>query len=860
MTPKQNKNKSLKSSTGQAESDDTTTPNSSEGTEQVSESLGVGGSSSFSKTAPRLSPPIGFRQFWKEPSMTGEGLNDRYVQFGILAVSILVYMTQLGFGLWDCWEPHYAETSRMMLVRNDWLHPFWSYAYFHSKPILMFWYMSLSMSVFGVTEWAIRLPFAAHAVLLIWSVYYIISRLFTQRAGLLAAIIVGTSPLTTFLGRQAMADILVTTYMTMALGFFALAVFGHRELRQRAIEHDFEVPVNLLYLYIGYGCLGLAMLAKGLLGPGIPVLVVGGYLLFSWDWRLLQRARLITGSLLMFAIALPWYVHMLTFPGRNIEDGKTFYDRFILHDNVYRLFRGVHGDEKSHFAYFVRQLGYSMGVWIGFVPLGLFDVTKFRQNAPDAHEKLQRFLFCWWVIIFLFFSFSSTKFHHYVFPLVPISAILAGIWLDRFLSHDEQHSYRYGILIALGLFGIMVRDVIANPHHFVNLFVYKYSRPYPFQDALLLGGSVWKFSVPQAVQVLAKKGGISLAGQMVFRPSPQSIFALFSAGVAAFLLSGYFYNTRRYLVQGMVAIGLLWTCYNAHFFVPRLTPHWSQRPLFELIKQDSKWWKQKLAQKNALQNALQEPIPPEPLIAFRLNWRGEKFYSRNRDLQIMGTYSFTRLYDAVTRHRKPGRAMYFLTEIDRLKQLKRAVGSYDARLFRVPVYVTRWRRMRHKRKLIQANGRRYYWGAATKQNVDRFRRFHNKYLLIKLLPKPTGEYRSQWQLERDRKDRLRGDDWRRRWWYDRRAKKWRLRRWYRLQQQRKKQASRHRKRSTLRRKRSVLKKRIPLLRRRRFFRGTPALQPTRAPLIRRVVPRPIVRPPTMSLPRATAPTSRPASR
>lgn len=760
----------------------------------------------------RIPPPIGFRQWWNEPSLSGEGKQDQTVQLALIFVAMLIYMTQLGFGLWDCWEPHYAETARMMLVRKDWVHPFWSYAYFLSKPVLMFWYMAASMSVFGVNEWAIRLPFAAHAVLLIWSTYFIVSRLFSRRTGLLAAIVVGTSPLTTFLGRQAITDILVGTYVTMALGFLALAIFGHRQVREKAILNGFEVPIHVPYLYLGYALLGLALLAKGLLGLGLPVIVVGGYLLFTWDWRILLRIRLISGSLVMLSIALPWYLHMSFFPGRNIEDGKTFFTRFILHDNVYRLFRGVHGD-RGFFSYFVRQLGYATGLWAGFIPLGLASVARFQKDTPDAHEKLMRFLFAWWMMFFLFFSLSSTKFHHYVYPLVPISGILVALWLDRFLECEDRSVYRFGVLVALGLFWIVIRDILHNPHHLVNMFVYKYSRPYPWQDPMLLGGTVWRFSF------LFFKG--------VFRPSPQTFFGLFSAIFAAFMLSGYFYNARRYLIQGVVGVSIVWTIFHAHIFMVKLTPHWSQKPLFAIMKQDSALWKKKLSANMALSNALQEKIPDEPLLAFRMNWRGEKFYSGNRDIQIMGTHSFERLYDALQRHRKPGRPVYFLTESTRLKDLKRAVGSYDKKLLRIPIYVRQKRRVGGKGTLRAI--RPFVWKKATAANVRRFTRYHNKYLLVKLLPKPTGEVRSSWRLKRDRKDRQRGDEWRRRWWYDKRAKKWRERRWWRLKQKRMRRNKRRRRKERALRLRQRMKRqralRLLQLRQRKLLHKTrPALK------------------------------------
>ncbi|MCB9644698.1 MAG: glycosyltransferase family 39 protein [Myxococcales bacterium] len=670
-----------------------------------------------SSTSPAFDPGSGtvsWSAWWKTPSRDADGKDDSSIQFALVAISLLLFTTQLGFGLYDCWEPHYAETARMMMVRKDWLHPYWSYAYFLSKPALMFWYMAASMSVFGINEWAVRLPFALHAVLLIWGVYFILSRLFSSRAGLLAAVAVGTSPLTGFLGRQALSDILVVTYLTLALGFLALALFGDKRSRDAAEALQQRTPVHLPYLTVFYVLIGLSLLAKGLLGLGIAGAVFLGYLAFTFDVASLIRLRMLRGAVIAGVIALPWYIHMISFPGRNIDDHKTFFERFILHDNVYRVFGGVHG-ERGDFVYFVRQLGYSLGPWLGFLPFGLSAVARFRgsdqtQERLSSHEQLNRFLFSWWFVTFVFLTLSQTKFHHYVFPVVPISAMLIAIWIDRYLSGETGTAQRFALIIIFGIVAMVMRDYIHEPKNLINLFVYKYERSYP-ADTKLWG--------------LLPSGGLALTPNFVFR----NIFVLFGFGLAL----GFFYEMRKYAVQVFCGAAVLLAVYNTHFFMVRLSKHWSQRALFETLKKDSPLWDELLSSKKL--DARAYPIPDEPLFAFKMNWRGEQFYGLNHDLQIMGTNAYSRLYDAIQRNRKPGRPVYFLTEATRFDQLKRGVGSYDAPLLRV---------------LDKSN---------------------NKYILVKLLPRSTSSSRDPKRLDRDRKNREYYDNWVRKWRKDQRKKK-----------------------------------------------------------------------------------------
>src|SRR5919201_3251012 len=69
----------------------------------------------------------------------------------VVAFSSLVFLPWLGaVGFWDPWEPHYTEVAREMLVRDDWVYPYWESAYFFSKPVLLMWMSAAAMALEGV--------------------------------------------------------------------------------------------------------------------------------------------------------------------------------------------------------------------------------------------------------------------------------------------------------------------------------------------------------------------------------------------------------------------------------------------------------------------------------------------------------------------------------------------------------------------------------------------------------------------------------------------------------------------------------------------------------------------------------------
>ncbi len=75
------------------------------------------------------------------------------------------------FGLVGADEPRYAQIAREMLARHDWVTPVLNGTAWLEKPVLYYWGAILSYKLFGVSDWAARVPSAAMATLLVFSVY-----------------------------------------------------------------------------------------------------------------------------------------------------------------------------------------------------------------------------------------------------------------------------------------------------------------------------------------------------------------------------------------------------------------------------------------------------------------------------------------------------------------------------------------------------------------------------------------------------------------------------------------------------------------------------------------------------------------
>src|SRR5277367_450285 len=106
--------------------------------------------------------------------MTNRTRTDSLLLAGFCAFLLLYGLAQ--FGLIGADEPRYAQVAHEMLERSDWITPTLGSEHWLEKPPLYYWQAMLAYSVFGVSDWAARLPSAADATLLVLAVYFFLRR------------------------------------------------------------------------------------------------------------------------------------------------------------------------------------------------------------------------------------------------------------------------------------------------------------------------------------------------------------------------------------------------------------------------------------------------------------------------------------------------------------------------------------------------------------------------------------------------------------------------------------------------------------------------------------------------------------
>src|SRR5262245_9075691 len=234
----------------------------------------------------------------------------------VLIVASLAILTGLGNGtFWEPDEPRFAEATRQMFQRGDFITPYLNDVPRFEKPILFYWAQAVAFTAFGDNEFAARLPTALSGLGIVVVLYFLIGEITSRRAALVGALVMSTMFRFVTFARIGLTDVPVMFFIIAALYGFVRAV------------HRRSAPWG----YVGWSCVGLGVLTKGPVGL-LPVPIWLAYVTLRRDWSLFMRIRPVVGMILALAIALPWYLVMA------VDHGRTFTDFALGHEIVQRAF------------------------------------------------------------------------------------------------------------------------------------------------------------------------------------------------------------------------------------------------------------------------------------------------------------------------------------------------------------------------------------------------------------------------------------------------------------------------------------------------------------------------------------------
>jgi len=380
------------------------------------------------------------------PSAQSPGAPLRWPARLLLAgAAFLIFFAGLGsYPLLEPDEGRYAEIPREMLASGDFVTPHLNGVLYFEKPPLYYWLNAAALTLPGRPEILCRLAGALFGLAGIGLAWALGRSIGGPRVGLIAAVVLGSSPLWIALSRATIIDMTLTFFLSATLTCFWLAQ-----------EKDKGEKGERLLWYGMFAAAALATLAKGLIGFVIPGAVIFFYLLFAGRWRLLLRVPWVSGIALFLAIALPWHV----LAAQRNPDFLWFY---FVHEHFQR-YATPEADRQAPFWFFAAILALGLLPWSGVLPAA---ARLFRRGTGRLRDQPGLiFLTCWAGFVFLFFSASQSKLVPYILPAIPPLAVLIALVLAAAGEDDWLRSWAR----AGGTAGALLLAVLAAALLWISL-------------------------------------------------------------------------------------------------------------------------------------------------------------------------------------------------------------------------------------------------------------------------------------------------------------------------------------------------------------------------------------------------------
>jgi 4-amino-4-deoxy-L-arabinose transferase-like glycosyltransferase len=469
-------------------------------------------------------------------------------------------------------EPRFAEASREMIERGDYIVPYFNNQVRLDKPPLAYWAQVASYSIFGESDFAARFPSAVAAALTALTIFAWGSRLPSlqrvsvseardngARVGWWAAIIF-TLSLQTFLhAKAAVADMWLVLFMTIAhwSGYELIQRSGSNIQRnaERVEAPVVRRPADSRWWWMFYASLAFAFLAKGPIG-WVPLATVAATKFFLSDAHLARRFKFVRGILFMLAIVALWGVPAL------IQTHGEFFLIGIGRHVVGRSFVTMEGHGASSLGMYLLLLPfYFVTVFISFFPWSiklpwlmgkLWRSRAAGVTAPgySTLDNIDKYLIAGTAIIFIIFTLVKTKLPHYTLPAFPLLALLLA---RRFAAENATHFFRNCALASASVYlaiAIVVPPFVARVFPAQQLF--QQSRIYLQPDMQF--GSV-DFQEPSLVWYFRSRvHGFLMplnnrrTAEFMGRSGPR--FVLLPTSMARTLSAGYPENWKMFSTHG----------------------------------------------------------------------------------------------------------------------------------------------------------------------------------------------------------------------------------------------------------------------------------------------------------------------
>lgn len=322
----------------------------------------------------------------------------------LFIISFLLFVPFIGnMHLFDWDEINFAECAREMVLTGDYSKVQLNFKPFWEKPPLFIWFQAACMNVFGVNEFAARLPNAICGIITLMFLYKYGKNFFSKSVGLLWCFLFAGSLLPHLYFKSGLIDPWFNLFMFLSLIHFIITF------------NNYSSPTVLKHAVLTGTFLGLAVLTKGPVALVIVVIVILITIISKKQIQFLISKSLILIVVSTITVSLSWFILMfLTGHGNLVKE-------FIVYQ--VRLFQTADAGHDGPIYYHVIIL------LVGCFPASLFFLNGLK--SPNSHTPFQllfkKVMVILFFVVLVLFSVVKTKIVHYssmcYFPITFVGAL-----------------------------------------------------------------------------------------------------------------------------------------------------------------------------------------------------------------------------------------------------------------------------------------------------------------------------------------------------------------------------------------------------------------------------------------------------
>ncbi len=314
-------------------------------------------------------------------------------------------------------ENRVAGIAAQMAISGDLVVPRLNIEPFLEKPPLYFWIGSACFNLFGINDFAARLPSATAAVLCVFLVFFIACKAgFSNFTAFISALALATTTGFFSLGHNCATDMVLCLFITSSMVCF----YQYSSSMQ---------DVTKWYWYVCFIIsLSCSLLTKGLVGLAIPLSGLFAWLLLRPQFIFKEWVLLLTGIVISLIPISVWLYFL-----HNALGWNAVYE--IVWSNNFGRFINAYGGHHEPFYFYIKSFPKHFTPWVIFLPFAL--AYHFVETKEPKKKKSPIFFLLWFIAPFILLSFSSGKRGIYLLSLYPAAALLVGSAIGDILENSD---------------------------------------------------------------------------------------------------------------------------------------------------------------------------------------------------------------------------------------------------------------------------------------------------------------------------------------------------------------------------------------------------------------------------------------